>query len=327
MKLITTSLTPPERLEEMLTTLGEGETGFSGSSYIVKNLSMSDYLQECIDMSQGINLPKGFVPQTTFWMLVNDKVIGTIRVRHYLNDFLRTMGGHIGYYVKPSARGNGYAKQALELALPELAKLGEDKALITVNPENHASIKTVLSCGGVYTETFTNDTGDKFNHYWVDLSKIELPKDTNIYVTNVMQHVAEVRSNLKAVTENLSTRGELHDKSKLEEPEKSIFINAIPKFKATTYGTQEYEDDKALISDALSHHYANNSHHPEHYDTGIEGMSLFDIIEMLCDWKAANRRSENGDINRSLDIAKEKFAISDQLYKILDNTIKELEWK
>jgi len=48
---------------------------------------------------------------------------------------------------------------------------------------------------------------------------------------------------------------------------------------------------------------------------------------MLCDWKAANRRSENGDIHRSLEIAKEKYSINDQLYKILDNTITELEWE
>ena len=159
----------PKNLEEMLNQLAEGETGFSGSTFYINKLSMPDFLQECIDMSQGKNLPEGFVPQTTFWMLANDEVVGTVRVRHYLNDFLKTMGGHIGYYVKPSVRGNGYAAKALELALVELKNIGQDKALITVNPDNLASNKTIQNCGGIHTETFTSDNGDTFNHYWIDL--------------------------------------------------------------------------------------------------------------------------------------------------------------
>jgi len=135
MQLIPASSTIPKGLEAMLSELADGEAGFSGSTFYVNQLSLAEYLQEC----------------------------------HYLNDFLRTMGGHIGYYVKPSARGNGYAAQALKLALPELAKLGQDKALITVSPDNLASIKTVLSCGGVCTDNFTDDNGNIFNHYWIDL--------------------------------------------------------------------------------------------------------------------------------------------------------------
>ena len=42
--------------------------------------------------------------------------------------------------------------------------------------------------------------------------------------------------------------------------------------------------------DGIEHHYAVNSHHPEHYEAGIAGMSLFDLIEMLVDWKAASER-------------------------------------
>jgi len=169
MQLIPASSTIPKGLEAMLSELADGEAGFSGSTFYVNQLSLAEYLQECIDISQGRNMPEGYVPQTTYWMISNDAVVGTVRVRHHLNDFLRTMGGHIGYYVKPSARGNGYAAQALKLALPELAKLGQDKALITVSPDNLASIKTVLSSGGVCTDNFTDDNGNIFNHYWIDL--------------------------------------------------------------------------------------------------------------------------------------------------------------
>jgi hypothetical protein len=53
---------------------------------------------------------------------------------------------------------------------------------------------------------------------------------------------------------------------------------------------------------AIQHHYKANSHHPEFYDNGVEGMSLFDVLEMLLDWKAATerrrtRRGWNRDTN------------------------------
>ncbi len=75
---------------------------------------------------------------------------------------------------------------------------------------------------------------------------------------------------------------------------------------------------------ALKHHYENNEHHPEFHKDGINGMTLIDLIEMLCDWKASSERHENGDIFKSLKINTERFQISPQLLSILENTAKEL---
>jgi hypothetical protein len=55
-------------------------------------------------------------------------------------------------------------------------------------------------------------------------------------------------------------------------------------------------------------------------------MTLLDLIEMLCDWKAASERHNDGDIMRSIIVNKERFAISDQLTGILERTCRELEW-
>jgi len=74
------------------------------------------------------------------------------------------------------------------------------------------------------------------------------------------------------------------------------------------------------MGSAVKHHQENNSHHPEAHEEGIDGMNLIDIVEMLCDWKAATLRTKNGDIQKSLEIQKERFGISDQLYNILKNT-------
>jgi len=74
------------------------------------------------------------------------------------------------------------------------------------------------------------------------------------------------------------------------------------------------------MGSAVKHHQENNSHHQEAHEEGIDGMNLIDIVEMLCDWKAATLRTKNGDIQKSLEIQKERFGISDQLYNILKNT-------
>ena len=71
---------------------------------------------------------------------------------------------------------------------------------------------------------------------------------------------------------------------------------------------------------ALDHHYANNRHHPEHFENGISDMNLIDLIEMICDWKSATARHSDGDIKRSIIINTNRFKLSDQLAKILSNT-------
>ena len=73
---------------------------------------------------------------------------------------------------------------------------------------------------------------------------------------------------------------------------------------------------------ALDNHYETNRHHPEHYKHGVDGMDLIDLVEMLCDWKAATERHADGNIDKSILINKDRFGISDQLVKILQNTVK-----
>jgi hypothetical protein len=77
---------------------------------------------------------------------------------------------------------------------------------------------------------------------------------------------------------------------------------------------------------ALQHHYQVNSHHPEHFENGVNGMSLLDLIEMLADWKAAGMRHANGNITQSLEVNRKRFGMSDQLFEIFQNTVAELGW-
>lgn len=139
-------------------------------------------------------------------------------------------------------------------------------------------------------------------------------------------HINRVRELIQDAENNLWNRSSAHDLSKLKEPEKSIFDTYTPKLKGCTYGSDEYKSHLAEMKVALDHHYAENSHHPEHYPNGIEGMSLLDLIEMLCDWKAAGERHADGSMEASLEKNRERFKISEQLQNILENTAKEMGW-
>lgn len=55
--------------------------------------------------------------------------------------------GHIGYDIRPSARGRGHATAMLAAALPVAARLGIDPARVRVSAQNHASRK-VLEANG-----------------------------------------------------------------------------------------------------------------------------------------------------------------------------------
>lgn len=144
---------------------------------------------------------------------------------------------------------------------------------------------------------------------------------------DTLAHIQRVGLLLADVRDNLILRGMLHDKSKLLEPEKTMFDECTLKLKSLTYGSDEYKAALAELKPALDHHYAANSHHPEHYPNGVDGMSLFDVIEMLMDWKAATERMKGGgDIRRSLEINRDRFKLTPQLESILANTIREMRW-
>ena len=91
-------------------------------------------------------------------------------MRHELNDQIRIEGGHIGYFIRSSARRRGYATKALSSALKEIALLGVMDVMLTTTPENTASRRVVEQNGGVLKAQASHPNGrDTVNPFWIDL--------------------------------------------------------------------------------------------------------------------------------------------------------------
>jgi hypothetical protein len=137
-----------------------------------------------------------------------------------------------------------------------------------------------------------------------------------------LKHIHRVRVLLDIVISEFRMRAQEHDKSKLESPEAEVFEEYTTKLKGTTYGSPEYMQFLKEMAPALTHHYQYNSHHPEFYEDGIKGMNLFDLLEMLVDWKAATERHDDGSLERSIEQNQKRFDYSDETKGFLRNTAK-----
>lgn len=144
---------------------------------------------------------------------------------------------------------------------------------------------------------------------------------------DTLKHSQRVGELMGELVKDILDRSYRHDRSKTEDPELAVFNEYTPKLKHSTYGSDEYQGFLEGMGEGLAHHYANNRHHPEHFENGIEGMTLVDVVEMLCDWKAATERHDDGDIMRSLEIQQERFGMGDTLTQILRNTVIQFEWE
>ena len=109
----------------------------------------------------------GIAGCTYRWIVENDRVLGGIALRHGNSDHV-LWAGHLGYGIRPSARGRGLATWAVGRMLDEARALGLDRVLAVCAVGNVASVKTIERCGGVFEGIRDTRLGPA-RRYWIEL--------------------------------------------------------------------------------------------------------------------------------------------------------------
>ncbi|WP_241558897.1 GNAT family N-acetyltransferase [Oceanobacillus halophilus] len=126
-------------------------------------------LQFLDDNEKGLNQPEGWVPDSTRWLVNEEKrILGVVNIRHDLTEFLLNGGGHIGYGIRPSERKKGYATKLLKLSLELTKDLGIDRVLVVCDKDNIGSMKVIVKNGGIEDKDFIEENGNIVKRYWME---------------------------------------------------------------------------------------------------------------------------------------------------------------
>ncbi|MBP2623946.1 GNAT family N-acetyltransferase [Streptococcus oricebi] len=127
-----------------------------------------DWLELIAQHEQGENLPEDWLPAAQFVTFDDQgRALGFLSIRLALNERTFVEGGHVGYSIRPSERGQGLGKEQLRLGLLEAKKLGLEHLLITCDEDNLASKQVILANGGQYDNKI-----EGVERYWLDLEEL-----------------------------------------------------------------------------------------------------------------------------------------------------------
>ena len=132
------------------------------------------YVRRCQEEAQGLNLAPGIVPQTTYWLVQGDFILGESRLRHELTPALEREGGNIGCIIRPSKRRKGYGTLILALTLAEARRRGMSRVCVTVDADNTASTRVIeKNAGSLPGQAVSGESGKVVSQYWIEFTSQE----------------------------------------------------------------------------------------------------------------------------------------------------------
>ena len=165
MELRRPTLEDKDAILEMIAEFEQVQSPHDGGFWDTENFVYEEWLEINMQKEMGINLPENRVPSIQFVSFDDvGRALGFLNLRLRLNEGLLNYAGHIGYSIRPSERGKGYAKEALRQGLQIAKEKNIKKALVTCSVENPASRAVIVSNGGVF-----EDVRNGVERYWIDL--------------------------------------------------------------------------------------------------------------------------------------------------------------
>lgn len=141
-----------------------------------ENLGKMNFQQWLNDLENNKyekNLPKDYSTHT-FYLIENDedRIVGAIGLRWKEVPVLMKYGGFIGYSIRPTERGKGYATEMLKLGLQKFKEMDHkrERILITCKDFNIPSKKVIEKNNSIYENSYYNeDDGFTYLRYWIKI--------------------------------------------------------------------------------------------------------------------------------------------------------------
>ncbi|MBQ6443509.1 MAG: GNAT family N-acetyltransferase [Methanosphaera sp.] len=164
MKLVRPTLEYAYDIEEFKDEfISAGEDVINGGELLDSMDSIGKWIEYVSNNASSDRVSPDWVLTDTYLAVVDERIVGVICLRHCLNDFLSDFG-HIAFSVRPGDRRKGYAGMMLSLILDKARKLGMKKVKLSAEKDNVASIRTIVSNGGVYVYSFNFDGSEVLSY-------------------------------------------------------------------------------------------------------------------------------------------------------------------
>ena len=166
MELRRPRLADKETVLEMMAEFEKYQSPHDGGFWDTENFVYEEWLETNMQKEMGINLPENRVPSIQF-VLFDDagRALGFLNLRLRLNEELLNCAGYIGYSIRPSERGKGYAKETLRQGLQVAKAKNIKKTLVTCSVSNSASRAVILANGGIL-----EDVRNGVERYWIEVA-------------------------------------------------------------------------------------------------------------------------------------------------------------